>query len=31
MPPARRRADARHPPLPACYPHPDYAMNLTFE
>jgi TonB family protein len=19
------------PPLPACYPHPDYAMNLTFE
>ncbi len=19
------------PPLPACYPHSDYAMNLTFE
>ena len=19
------------PPLPACYPHPTYAMNLTFE
>jgi hypothetical protein len=19
------------PPLPACYPHPDFAVNLTFE
>jgi TonB family protein len=30
---AKRAVDLTRaiPPLPACYPHPDFAVNLTFE